>query len=175
MWSKRRRATSPVTPTTSRLPTQTTVKNAAARYYCDFDTHRRRKSNINATQDSQVASSLALSCNLKKLNTSEHKPQQQIFTNTGSEINYEKDIMKKGTYDPPPSPVSSSNDQMFPPHLSRVPSITGDSPMQPEKVKRISGSKVIEGFVNTRGLSAMPSTANFNKSRKNSPLRMRLN
>jgi hypothetical protein len=75
---------------------------------------------------------------LKNLNTSEQQLHKQIFTNNGSEINYEKDIMKKGTYDPPPSPVSSNNEQMFPPalgtSLSRVPSCTGDSPMQHDKI-----------------------------------------
>lgn len=152
------------------------MTSGTVKYYCDFDTHNYRRK-INAIQDSQVASSLALSVNLKNLNTSEHH-KQQIFTNNGSEINYDKDILKKGTYDPPPSPVSSNN-QMFPPALSRVPSITGDSPMQHDKngqQKRISGSKVTESFA-TRGISCVPPYTRYdqNKSRKNSPIRMRLN
>ena len=137
----RRRAISPVTPTNPRrsthiLPNQIQVKEGT-KYFCDFDTLNYRRK-INAIQDSQVASSLALSVNLKNLNTSEQQLHKQIFTNNGSEINYEKDIMKKGTYDPPPSPVSSYNEQMFPPalgtSLSRVPSCTGDSPMQHDKI-----------------------------------------
>jgi len=117
-----------------------------------------------------VSSNQGISVNLKNLNTS--CGQQKMFNDNGSKINIEKDIMKKGTYDPPPSPVSSNN-QMFPPALSRVPSLCADSPMQPDKNgQKISGKKYAG-----RGISVAPSTQFYdqNKSRKNSPLRMRLN